>query len=155
MTTFGLAGPPVVIPYTASGYEPDWCHVSAKAHALANSGRRVHGWSLWVFPDSGLMGEFHSVWEREDGVLVDVTPPKFREARVMFIPDPVTDIIDHGTVFGMPANRMATPPHFWFNGSPLAGPDWGLPKSKADFVAYCAQHSLAVADFATDPKNGG
>ncbi|MNE77855.1 hypothetical protein D3C80_1742090 [compost metagenome] len=95
------------------------------------------------------------MWETPEEVLVDVTPPKFGETRVMFIPDPVADIIDYGTLFGIPVNRMPSPPYFWFGGVPVSDPDWGLPKSKPDFLAYCAQHSLAVTDFATNPNNGG
>ncbi len=46
-----------------------------EAHDAKNGGNRVHGWALWQFGDV-LVGNFHSVWECDDGTLHDVTPPK-------------------------------------------------------------------------------
>lgn len=46
-TAFGLSDAPVILTYQPQGYGSDWCHASAKAHALKHGGRRVHGWVLW------------------------------------------------------------------------------------------------------------
>ena len=151
--TFALTDLPVVLTYQCHGYGPDWCHVSAKAHAMKHGGKRVHGWALWQF-HNGLMGEFHSVWEDPTGTLVDVTPPKFGN-QVMFVRDRVSDIYLINGVFAQPNDRMPPPhPPFWYNGQPTHEQVWGFLPTAKNFVAYCATHSFNANDYPTAPPYG-
>ncbi|WLT30085.1 hypothetical protein [Geothrix sp. PMB-07] len=51
-------------------------------------GRIVLGWHLWEIPGLLLEAEYHSVWEKPSGILVDITPqrPGFEEERILFVP---------------------------------------------------------------------
>jgi hypothetical protein len=51
-------------------------------------GEAVIGWSLWEFPTLFVEAEFHAVWQKPDGALVDVAPKPSATARVLFLPDP-------------------------------------------------------------------
>jgi hypothetical protein len=151
---FGLTDPPVILPYQNHGYGPDWCHVSAKAHALKHGGKRVHGWALWQFPN-GIMGNFHSVWEDLEGTLVDVTPPKFGANQVMFVRDRQMDIYKERNVFCIQNNRMAPPnPTFWWLENPTEDQVWGLPPTNQHFANYCASLSFNMNDLCTDSLHG-
>ena len=153
-TAFKLIDPPVILTYQNYGYGSDWCHVSAKAHAINNGGKRVHGWALWQFCN-GLMGDFHSVWEDTTGKLIDVTPPKFGKNQVMFILDRQADIYQLEDVFVQPNNRMAPPnPQFWFDGQPTNEDVWGFKSTAPTFVAYCAKLGFNVNDYPTAPLFG-
>ncbi len=50
-------------------------------------GQAVVGWSIWEFPSLFVEGEFHCVWRRPDGRLVDVAPKKAECRRILFLPD--------------------------------------------------------------------
>ncbi len=155
---WGFPDTPILISYTdvGAGYLGDWCHVSSKAHAMKHGGRRVHGWALWYYEGNGVMGNFHSIWEDPDGVLVDVTPPKFGQTEIMFVRDRNVCIASGGEGFIMPQNRMAIPFPIHvgvFDGAPTTIPFWTQPCTPA-FVAYCDLHSLAVPDYATDAAKG-
>jgi hypothetical protein len=110
---------PVYLDYIDVGenYEPDFCHVSAKHMALKHGGHRVHGWTLWTYPESGgdfVLADFHSVWENADGVLVDLTPPKAGK-RTLFVRDPSLTIGREGNVQKLYNNRANVPdaPRLW------------------------------------------
>jgi hypothetical protein len=60
MARFQLTGTPLHLHYADHGYDPDFCHLSAKHCAMTKGGRRVHGWAVWAFDDM-LVGEHHSV----------------------------------------------------------------------------------------------
>lgn len=159
ITGWGLsAAAPALIPYTNLGYGPDWCHVSAKAHAVANGGKRVHGWALWDYPGYGVMGNFHSVWEEPStGTLVDMTPPKFGTTGVMFVRDPSLRIVASLGFFDMHANRMAIPYPIHIDvmtGQPTSSPTWRMLATNPAFVAYCATHSLPINRYGTDATHG-
>ncbi|MBB5746610.1 hypothetical protein [Brevundimonas variabilis] len=70
-----------------AGYHGAACHMNAKHLAMSPGGRRVHGWAIWQYP-SFAQAEFHSVWEDLDGNLVDVTPHRNGQTKVMFVRDP-------------------------------------------------------------------
>lgn len=150
---FGLTAPSKFVSYTdlGLGYGPDWCHVSTKVHALLHGGRRVHGWSCWLFPQ-GLMAEFHSVWEDKRGRLIDLTPPKFGSKQVLFVRDASSTICDLGDEFLIPTNRMSPPnDKFWSDGQPTDDPHFRLARSNRYFIAYCKLHSFNIGDFVTGP----
>src|SRR5260221_7205353 len=60
-----------------------------------NGGRRVLGWALWEWPGVLIEGEFHAVWERPDGRLVDATPNSIKIQRILFLPDPKAEILTY------------------------------------------------------------
>ena len=159
IAAWGLPDAPILLPYSdvGAGYGSDWCHVSSKAHAMRHGGRRVHGWALWYYEGAGVMGNFHSIWEDPDGVLVDVTPPKFQRTEVMFVRDREASIVSSGGSFVMPQNRMAIPVPIHvgvFDGAPTDSPSWSQPCTAPAFLEYCRSHSLAVTDYATDAVKG-
>jgi hypothetical protein len=150
---FGLTDAPAVLGYHDAGYDADWCHVSAKHHAITNGGRRIHGWALWQY-DGLVMGDFHSVWEDGDK-LVDVTPPKFGGSQVMFVRDRVTDIYEMQGVIVLPTNRTSlrqTP--FYWEGQPTTEQIWGLLPTEPALVAYCAKLGFAVGSIVTEQAAG-
>jgi hypothetical protein len=150
---FSLTDTAEVLTHQNQGYGPDWCHVSAKAHAMRCGGRRVHGWALWQF-HNGLMGDFHSVWEDKDGTLVDVTPPKFGN-QVFFIRDRVAEIYLIDDVFAQPTNRMPPPAQpFWWQGKPISDKFWGFKRNAPSFLQYCNSHDFDPNQYPTDQNFG-
>jgi hypothetical protein len=145
---------PVYLSYHDQGYGADWCHVSAKHHAMRNGGRRVHGWALWQFPN-GVVGDFHSVWENPDKTLIDLTPPKNGKNQVLFVCDRVTDIYLINDIFALPTNRMSPPNSpYWWEGKPTADTVWGLLPQNPHFVKYCAGLSFSANEFETSSAFG-
>lgn len=94
-----LSGVPILVPFQDNGYQPAFCHISAKDMAMRKGGKRVHGWSYWRVTDeqsgqrwSMMMAEHHSVWEIEAGDLVDVTPPRHGGEFTLFLRDDAANI---------------------------------------------------------------
>ena len=69
------------------GAAPDECFRLVERQVDAFAGKAIFGWSLWVFPTLFVEAEFHSVWERPDGCLIDITPKKREMKRVLFLKD--------------------------------------------------------------------
>jgi len=44
---------------------------------------------IWEIPDWEIQLEFHSVWQSNQGSLVDLSPPLHGGTEVLFLPDPV------------------------------------------------------------------
>jgi hypothetical protein len=128
-----------IINYTPvnSKYKADFCHVSVKDAVMNGGGRRVHGWALWEF-ENHIVGNFHSVWEKPDGTLVDVTPPKVGN-KVMFVPDGSLTITDDGTHHTLYQNRTSDPgtPYIDPFGKPAGHPQWILANSNVSLNEYC------------------
>lgn len=131
---FGFANSPVHVRYQPQGYLAAMCHVNAKHAAATLGGRRVHGWAIWLF-DIGLSGlpnvvahaEFHSV-VRVDGVLVDVTPPKFGASRVLFLEDPELSITKIDSNYVMYSELSCHPTQTYWNGpKDPGGPRYDMP----------------------------
>lgn len=51
-------------------------------------GCRILGWALWEWPGIMVEGEFHAVWRRPDGSIIDPTPKQTRVEQILFLPDP-------------------------------------------------------------------
>lgn len=139
---------PVYLKYedVGEGYGPDFCHVSAKHIAAKRGGRRVHGWALWKYSQDGadvIVGDFHSVWQNPDGVLVDVTPPKAGK-KVLFVPDPSLAIRRDGNIQQLHSNRTNVPlaPRLW-NGRPTDQEYFGVPDDHPPLVEYCKKLGLS------------
>lgn len=123
-------------------YEENQCHISAKHRAAAAGGQRVHGWALWEFPEI-LIGEFHSVWERPDGTIIDVTPPKFGARRILFVRDATCRIELENGAYLIHTDRTSWPNlPFVFRGEPSDYSHWPLSPTNPDLVRYCAKLGL-------------
>ena len=83
------------------GGAPDYVDVQARADGIPNEcfgtvalqvqecgGSVQHGWAIWEWPNTMVEAEFHAVWRRPDGSLLDVTPRTDAESRILFLPDP-------------------------------------------------------------------
>jgi len=150
---FALTDAPMLLNYEDKNYGPDWCHVSAKHHAVTQGGCRVHGWALWQY-NGMVMGDFHSVWD--DGEkLIDLTPPKFGADQVMFVRDRKTEIYQVSDVIALPMNRSSLPGYpFWWDGKPTTESVWGLPETTPALLAYCKNIGFSVASIVTEPEIG-
>lgn len=71
------------------GAPPDECFYIVKATVAENGGEALFGWSLWELPGMFIEAEFHAVWERPDGTLLDISPKKDRSSNVLFLHDPI------------------------------------------------------------------
>lgn len=137
-----LSATPEFVEFEPFGYEENYCHISAKHRVLTDGGRRVHGWALWEFQNL-VIGEFHSVWERPNGTIVDVTPPKFGASRVLFVRDPSCRIEEENGVFLLHTDRTSWPNlPFVFQGAPSDYSHWMLPPDHPDLVRYCQKLGL-------------
>jgi hypothetical protein len=150
----GLKGPAVHLDYAPGPYGEDWCHVSAKHRAMTEGGRRVHGWALWNF-DGIVVGDHHSVWEPRPGMLIDVTPPKYGETRVLFVRDDSAVIERNGDNFFIRTNPTSIPqmPFLW-KGLETEFTHVPFPLSKPDLVAYCAGLGIEPTAILTDKAHG-
>jgi hypothetical protein len=99
------AAEPVFLPFTdtGDGYEGRYCHIAVKHRVKHHGGKRVTGWMIWENARF-CEGEFHSVWQDDDGKLVDITPRLDGEI-VLFLPDPSTKIVRSGIYDIAPTNR--------------------------------------------------
>jgi len=104
------------LPYTdvGAGYIAGNCHTNVLHRVREHGGERLNGWMIWEAPGLFAEGEFHCVWRSPDGDLVDVTPRRDGEARILFLPDPATRLTrgPNGGII-QPANRT-TMPHMPF-----------------------------------------
>lgn len=66
------------------------CFANVQQMVARKGGGSVLGWHLWELPGLLLEAEFHAVWRKPSGTLVDVTPqrPEFKEDRILFVPMP-------------------------------------------------------------------
>jgi hypothetical protein len=138
---------PIYVDYqdVGEGYAADFCHVSAKHVAAKHGGRRIHGWALWEFSQDGatiVVADFHSVWKKPDGTIVDVTPPKFG-TKVLFVPDPALKIGRIGTAQLLHNNRtnFREVPRLR-DGNPIAEEYFGIPDNQPSLVQYCKRLGL-------------
>jgi hypothetical protein len=66
----------------------DDCFANAARHAARYGGEVLHGWAVWEIPQIMIEAEFHAVWHRADGELIDVNPRRPHETRITFLPPP-------------------------------------------------------------------
>ena len=62
------------------------CHPNVIAHVKTHGGDAVPGWCVWESQEL-IEGVFHSVWRSPAGELIDITPHRDEEKRILFIPD--------------------------------------------------------------------
>lgn len=70
------------------GADPRDCFPTVAAVVTERGGRARYGWRIAEEDGLFLEAEFHAVWERPDGVLIDVSPPTAPSATTLFVPDP-------------------------------------------------------------------
>lgn len=114
----------------------------------------MHGWALWQY-STGIMADFHSVWEDADGTLIDITPPKFGASQTLFVRDRAAEIYQINGVFALPTNRMSLAQSpYWWNGKPTSEQVWGLPVTNPHLIKYCNDLGFNLADLETSSSHG-
>lgn len=144
LSNFSLKDIPTYVAFQdqGQGYEPDYCHVSAKHIAQMNGGQRVHGWALWQFSEM-VLADFHSIWRNPQGQLIDVTPPKWGESRVFFVPDPSLQITASGDEQHLFCNRSSDRDRpFYFNGQPVLDQRVSISNKHPHLAKYCSKLGL-------------
>lgn len=63
------------------------CFPNVQRKVEQNGGKIVYGWKIWIIPNMFIEAEFHSVWESEHGNLVDITPNRSGEDKILFLRD--------------------------------------------------------------------
>jgi hypothetical protein len=84
----GIDDPIFVEVLPRAGSKLDDCFENARRQTEDNGGQVQHGWTFWEWPGIFAEGEFHAVWRRLDGQLIDVSPKEKGEKRILFAPDP-------------------------------------------------------------------
>jgi hypothetical protein len=64
------------------------CFIDVQKQVQAYGGSIQHGWTIWDWPGISVEGEFHAVWKKPDGQLLDITKKFDGETRILFAPDP-------------------------------------------------------------------
>jgi hypothetical protein len=64
------------------------CFMIVPEHIAIHGGKPRYGWALFELKRVWLEAEFHVVWEREDGVLIDLSPRPAPLDQILFLPDP-------------------------------------------------------------------
>lgn len=64
------------------------CFSIVQDHIVLNGGKQYNGWAIWEWRKVMIEAEFHCVWERPDGQLVDLTPKAPHVEKILFLPDP-------------------------------------------------------------------
>jgi len=64
----------------------DDCFSNVKQRIAIAGGTEVLGWTIWALPVM-IEAEFHAVWRSPTGDLVDVSPRRGGETRILFLPD--------------------------------------------------------------------
>jgi len=64
------------------------CFSIVPEHISINGGKQHFGWAIVELRKVWLEAEFHVIWERQDGVLIDLTPRETLIERILFLPDP-------------------------------------------------------------------
>lgn len=67
------------------------CFDNVAAAVQRAGGSIIYGWLFWEWPEVLLEAEFHAIWRRPDGSLLDVTPQADGEAEILFLPDPAAN----------------------------------------------------------------
>ena len=78
-----------------TGFEPehDYCHFNVWCQLRHAGGEPQQGWVLAQDKQKSFAEAiFHAVWKHPDGRLLDMTPRKDNEKRLLFVPDSVRSI---------------------------------------------------------------
>lgn len=64
------------------------CFSIVPKQIAAHGGSQLTGWAIWEVPGIYIEAEFHAVWQRPDGQIVDITPRPIYFPSIAFLPDP-------------------------------------------------------------------
>ena len=64
-----------------------FCSDGVLARVAESSGCALYGWTIWEWPKVLITAEFHAVWQRPDGEIVDITPKPAGENQILFLLD--------------------------------------------------------------------
>ena len=83
---------PDVSPLWVSVVPESWalqneCFPNVKQKIDMDGGSYVNGWAIWQWANMLITAEAHSVWQSDDGVLLDITPHNYGEQTILFVPD--------------------------------------------------------------------
>ena len=80
--------PPIYVPVIPhSNAELNQCFYNVRDNIEVEGGNQIFGWTIWEFPEVYLEAECHSVWQAGSGGLLDITPKKDAENRILFLRD--------------------------------------------------------------------
>jgi len=84
-----LGSKSVYVPVDALPDKPiNECFSIVPEHVASYGGEQKFGWSIWHWPKVFIEAEFHCIWKRPDGLLIDITPKLLPFDRILFLPDP-------------------------------------------------------------------
>lgn len=63
------------------------CFAIVPKQIAAQGGVQLTGWAIWEVPGVYIEAEFHAVWQRPDGEVIDITPRPFVSDCILFLPD--------------------------------------------------------------------
>jgi hypothetical protein len=90
--------------YTASEY----CHQAVAAQMQQEGGAGRFGWIIREQPGMYLTADSYAVWASADGNIVDVTPSRTGESRILFADSPALDFTDRPTTHYLRTYRPKT-----------------------------------------------
>lgn len=64
------------------------CFSIVSEHISENGGKPVYGWTILESKGLWLEAEFHVIWKKENGDLLDITPRESSFEKILFLPDP-------------------------------------------------------------------
>lgn len=84
----GLASKPEFIRVISRADSGDRdCFNDVLQQVSEQGGKIVYGWQFWEWPKVFVEAEFHAVWERPDGALIDVQHKPDGERAILFVRD--------------------------------------------------------------------
>lgn len=66
----------------------DECFENVRIKVSDCGGEQIFGWQVWLWPDTLIEAEFHSVWQLPDKTFLDITPKDIETPRILFLKDP-------------------------------------------------------------------
>lgn len=76
----------------------NYCNKNVERMIALQGGEMVLGYKIWYVPNLYIEAERHAVWRNSKGNLVDITPNKDGERRILFLPSPDLTTVVTGTL---------------------------------------------------------
>ena len=65
----------------------NYCLTDVPLFIKKNGGKTQFGWIIWENPQVFLEAEFHACWVNPGNKMIDITPKRDNEKRILFLPD--------------------------------------------------------------------